>query len=33
MKFSGSPSRLGENRASEARMESINANPRMSFVV
>ena len=33
MKFSGSPRRLGENRAKEASRENISANPRISFVV
>ena len=32
VKFSGSPSRLGENRAREARRISMSAKPRMSFV-
>lgn len=32
VKFSGSPKRLGENRARETRMMSISAKPRMSFV-
>ena len=31
VKFSGSPSRLGENRAREARRMNMSANPRMSF--
>lgn len=33
MKFSGSPSRLGENRARETSKEIISAKPRMSFTV
>lgn len=32
VKFSGSPSRLGENRARETSRMIISANPRMSFV-
>lgn len=32
VKFSGSPSALGENRARETSRMSISANPRMSFV-
>ena len=31
VKFSGSPRRLGENRASAIKGESIRANPRISF--
>lgn len=33
VKFFGFFSRLGENRVSEVRMESINVNFRMFFVV
>lgn len=33
VKFSGSPRRLGENRARETSRESISTNPRMSFTV
>ena len=32
VKFSGSPSRLGENRARVVRGRSINASPRVSFI-
>lgn len=32
VKFSGSPSRFGENRAREASRMSSSANPRISFV-
>lgn len=31
VKFSGSPNKLGENRASEARASSIITNPRISL--
>lgn len=33
VKFSGSPRRLGENRASETSRESIRINPKMSLIV
>lgn len=33
VKFSGSPRRLGENRASETSRESISTKPRMSLIV
>lgn len=33
VKFSGSPRRLGANRASETSREIINTNPRMSLIV
>lgn len=32
VKFSGSPRRLGENRARVTRRMSISAKPRISFV-
>lgn len=32
VKFSGSPRRLGENRARETSRVSSSANPKMSFV-
>ena len=31
VKFSGSPSRLGENRARVVSGRSVSVNPRMSF--
>lgn len=33
VKFSGSPKRLGENRARETRREIISTKPRMSLMV
>lgn len=32
VKFSGSPSKLGENKARVVSGRSMSANPRMSFV-
>lgn len=32
VKFSGSPSKLGENRARAARGTNTSVNPRISFV-